>query len=215
VREEQFGAHQAVVNKQLTKQIQAKPEAAERVRKLRVLLLASVDSQPETVARWGNTMDVLERTGDGDVFNYVFFHFDGQTENWEKEKWYRENPNVALKVDTVGCKVEYWHSISERVEMLSTYDYVWVIDSDIELRLFNWSTYRLFLFLLDPLLSQPGVLGVKGSEGERSADYPHLTFKCALKNAVEECGGDDSGKHRGPDAADFLTLPVSCCSSTL
>jgi hypothetical protein len=51
-------------------------------------------------------------------------------------------------------------------------DYLWAIGADIgDFKLFDWGTYRLFLFLLDPLLSQPGVLGVKGSEGERSADY--------------------------------------------
>jgi hypothetical protein len=50
---QQFATHQAIASAQLEDQIQATPAAMERVRQLRVLLLASVDSQSATAARWG------------------------------------------------------------------------------------------------------------------------------------------------------------------
>jgi len=52
------------------------------------------------------------------------------------------------------------------------YDYIWLMDEDLELDLFNWDVYREVLLAWHPLFSQPAV--VPKAPGGRSTDWPEL-----------------------------------------
>ena len=61
--------------------------------------------------------------------------------------------------------VELWQKLTDRIT--APYDYVWLVDEDMDLSFFSWELARLILYRLDPLVAAPGVVPVSRS-GRRS-----------------------------------------------
>lgn len=136
----------------------------------RVLVVSPVAGDERAVSTFAYNLERLRANAAGDVFRFALFHYDGNTTLWERAPWYsgRESP-VVLRSSAL-CKGHAWAAVTP--EMASGYDYVWLMDGDLQLDYFSWDLYHSLLAALDPLVSQPAVLARDG--GERSTDIGQL-----------------------------------------
>ena len=57
---------------------------------------------------------------------------------------------------TCWCCIELWAALS--ASMTRGFDYVWLMDDDLDLTFFSWKLVRLVLKGLDPLVAAPGII---------------------------------------------------------
>lgn len=80
-----------------------------------------------------------------------------------------------------GCKADHWVSVP--LELTRKYDYVWLMDEDIDLSEFDWSKFKSIVQAYRPLVIQPSVKPSR--PGGRSTDHPFLRWKSVDFDAQE------------------------------
>ena len=138
--------------------------------KLKILVVTPVDNSAVTVDRWRKNMRRLSNNKAGDVFDFAFYHHDGQNSLWERHAWYASNPHVVTRRVKAGCKLSFWQDVP--VSVADHYDYIWLLDSDMDTRFFHWDLFRTLLKILRPPVAQPAL--VSREEGARSSDHEWL-----------------------------------------
>ena len=53
----------------------------------------------------------------------------------------------------------FWYELS--VNITDTYDYIWLVDDDLDTTFLDWNLMRLMLLILRPLVAQTGNPGCK------------------------------------------------------
>mmetsp|Transcript_119543 Transcript_119543/g.372460 ORF Transcript_119543/g.372460 Transcript_119543/m.372460 type:complete len:547 (+) Transcript_119543:76-1716(+) len=136
-----------------------------------VLVVSPVAGDERSVATFEYNMEKLMGNGAGDIFSFALFHYDANTTLWQRAPWYSGSGSPIVFRDARPlCKGQAWSAITP--QMASKYDYVWLMDGDLQLDYFSWDLYRSVLSALDPLVSQPAILARDG--GGRSTDIGQL-----------------------------------------
>ena len=139
-------------------------------RKFKILVLIVVGNSVDMVERWKENLLLLTRNRAQDIFDFAFHHYDGDNSLWTEEEWYNTSPRIVKRDLKTGCKISHWKETP--ASAADHYDYVWLIDSDMDFRFFDWDLYRTLLFILNPLVSQPAIIPRK--EKTRSSDISFL-----------------------------------------
>jgi|EP00927_Polykrikos_kofoidii_P070621 hypothetical protein len=155
------------------KKIQQTDDMARRVLEInpvKVLIAQATKGAPATIARVKSNMNYLRPAQYGN-FKWALFLYGGVDE-WEKQDWYRESVDIVKreKIAPGGCEVAHMRSLS--VEFLQDYDYVWLMDDDIDVAFLNWDLYATILASATPLVSQPSILA--GSSAGRTTELEEL-----------------------------------------
>lgn len=137
----------------------------------RVLVVSPVTGDEASVVSFAYNMEKLRGNKAGDIFSFALFHYDGNTTLWQQFPWYsgKDSP-IVWRDDQPVCKGQVWTAITPA--MANGYDYIWLMDGDLQLDYFSWDLYRSILVALDPLVSQPSILARSG--GARSSDIGQL-----------------------------------------
>ncbi|CAK0802446.1 unnamed protein product [Prorocentrum cordatum] len=142
----------------------------------RILVAIAVKDAAESVDIFNFNLRRLRSNKAGDKFEFALFHHDGSNEQWAQQAWYGNNGTVVLKHLGRGCKPEFWETITP--EMAAGYDYLWLLDEDLQMDFLSWDFYRTVLSTLDPVVSQPVVIGKE--PGMRGTDILDLRMRGVL-----------------------------------
>ncbi|CAK0810052.1 unnamed protein product [Prorocentrum cordatum] len=131
-----------------------------RKKPYRTLVVSAVHDTEAMVEIFETNMKRLLANKHGDKFDFALFHIDSGTTEWKKHSWYRNSAlfggKVVKKTLGAGCKPQFWAQITPQVA--SKYDYLWLLDEDIQLDFLNWDFYRTVLSTVDPVVSQPVII---------------------------------------------------------
>lgn len=143
-------------------------------RKLRILIAMPVTvSMLETLAL---NLKKLQQNQAGDEFKLALFYYESPE---------GKRPEMPIKIAQVldphldyeragpGCKAKHWRGLG--ADLVRKYDYVWLMDGDLQMDYFSWDLYRHILLELDPVVSQPSILG--WAPGKRATDLKILAMK--------------------------------------
>ena len=109
-----------------------------------------------------------------DIVHFALFHYDASAVAWANRSWYSDpSGHIVIRHVGAGCLMNFWSRITPAVSR--DYDYIWLLDGDMDLSYFSWPIYRSVLLQLDPLISQPAVL--PRIPGGRSTDIPVLRMR--------------------------------------
>lgn len=127
---------------------------------LKVLVVTAVSNDEWVVDNFADNFNKLNSAGaKNDIFDFAFFHHHVNDSRWVSHSWYKreaEKGRVVMNVKEQGCKPQYWRKITS--QMVSEYDYIWLLDEDLRLDYFSWDLYRTFLIAWGPVVSQPSVI---------------------------------------------------------
>ena len=144
--------------------------------KLKVLAVAPVGNTAGSVDNWAGIVSRLMRNRHGDTFDFAFFHYSGSNDLWLREAWYADGESIRVRSLERGCKLDYWQTLGPpNIEIYGKYDYVWLIDEDLDFTFFDWDIFRSFLLRFSPVVATPAIVPVK--EGMRGADYPNMKMR--------------------------------------
>lgn len=150
------------------------PALGQTERRLRILIATPVTAgMLETVAF---NMEKLQQNHAGDEFDLALFYYQqpaGAPPEMPAAVRAALQPHLALQRAGPGCKAQLWRMLGG--DLASTYDYVWLIDGDVRMDYLSWDLYRHLLLDLDPLVSQPSIVG--WAPGRRASDHSHLNMK--------------------------------------
>lgn len=143
-------------------------------RKLRTLIVSPVSSgMLETIAYNARRLTANRA---GDTFKFALFHYHLQEgmalPTMEPDVGEALLPHVVYQHAGPGCKVDFWKHLTP--EVASGFDYYWLADGDVRVDFFSWDLYRYFLLTVDPLVSQPSIVG--WSPETRGTDHGELRF---------------------------------------
>eukprot|EP00927_Polykrikos_kofoidii_P050090 TRINITY_DN4402_c0_g3_i1.p1 TRINITY_DN4402_c0_g3~~TRINITY_DN4402_c0_g3_i1.p1 ORF type:complete len:407 (-),score=36.07 TRINITY_DN4402_c0_g3_i1:195-1415(-) len=124
------------------------------------------------------------------TIKWAHFYYDSKIEQWDGLDWYTRNTDIIIRrnIPPGGCENSHFNL----VEDVSSFDYVWLLDEDINLMFMNFTLYELVLRSLKPVASQPSVLA--GVDGGISSGLPGLPmrpaangkFMVAAENEISE-----------------------------
>lgn len=90
----------------------------------------------------------------------------------------------------IRLMLDLWTHLNKNV--IHGFDYVWLLDDDLDLTFFNWELARLLLKKLDPLVAAPGILPMRKngrtSYWEVTHAKPHFdpsTFSLSVARNVD------------------------------
>jgi hypothetical protein len=141
---------------------------------VRVLVAQAVAAVKSTFNRVESNMKVLGGAWEDSV-KWALFHYDNAMSEWEKLEWYRSSPRIIMRqnIPTGRCKQDHFKLLT--TETLSPFDYVWLMDDDIDLKFMNWGLYSQVLAQFSPLVTQPSIL--VASEEARTTSLPGLAMR--------------------------------------
>eukprot|EP00927_Polykrikos_kofoidii_P003577 TRINITY_DN11433_c0_g1_i2.p1 TRINITY_DN11433_c0_g1~~TRINITY_DN11433_c0_g1_i2.p1 ORF type:complete len:405 (+),score=44.05 TRINITY_DN11433_c0_g1_i2:56-1270(+) len=138
---------------------------------LRILIIVIVSDSAEVADRMEKNMDVLSEAST-DSFKWALSFYEESNENFKHRSWFSDQSRVYHKKHA-GCKPVQYLMINP--DATDTFDYLWLMDEDLDLRFVGWDLYRRMLLLFNPLVSQPSV--VSGIPGGRASDISEVNFK--------------------------------------
>eukprot|EP00927_Polykrikos_kofoidii_P081409 TRINITY_DN7874_c0_g1_i1.p1 TRINITY_DN7874_c0_g1~~TRINITY_DN7874_c0_g1_i1.p1 ORF type:complete len:925 (+),score=99.71 TRINITY_DN7874_c0_g1_i1:38-2776(+) len=155
--------------------LQDTDESARKVRESNpphVLIAQAVKGADVTINRVKANMEHLLRSKYG-VFKWAFFHYDGR-DMWEHYDWYNASPDIVRReiIPVGGCEESHYRRLS--VKDTHDFDYIWLMDDDIDLTFLDWDLYATVLASSQSMISQPAILS--GSFTGRTSDVPGLTM---------------------------------------
>eukprot|EP00927_Polykrikos_kofoidii_P077750 TRINITY_DN74665_c0_g1_i1.p1 TRINITY_DN74665_c0_g1~~TRINITY_DN74665_c0_g1_i1.p1 ORF type:complete len:1361 (+),score=149.57 TRINITY_DN74665_c0_g1_i1:113-4195(+) len=164
-----------IVQQNVAKRVQDTDTAARKVRfslPPTVLIAQAVKGEHSTIARVRANMEYL-RASNRANFRWALFHYKG-AEEWDRLDWYRTSPDIIRRelIPPAGCEESHIRRLS--VKDLQDYDYLWLMDDDIDVTFLNWELYSTILASTKPLVSQPAILsgGITG----RASDLEGLSM---------------------------------------
>eukprot|EP00413_Alexandrium_margalefii_P041730 CAMPEP_0204600780 /NCGR_PEP_ID=MMETSP0661-20131031/55645_1 /ASSEMBLY_ACC=CAM_ASM_000606 /TAXON_ID=109239 /ORGANISM="Alexandrium margalefi, Strain AMGDE01CS-322" /LENGTH=441 /DNA_ID=CAMNT_0051611615 /DNA_START=36 /DNA_END=1359 /DNA_ORIENTATION=+ len=143
---------------------------------LRVLVVTYLGNSQELVDIWGENVLKLSGNGAGDLIDFAFFHYDGNNSLFRAKSWYHL-PAVRLKHLGMGCAPQFLQMLN--ASFVQPYDYIWLMDGDMSLRLFSWDVYRGIIVKLAPIVSQPAIL--PRAPFARASDLKELNMRWFLE----------------------------------
>jgi len=129
-------------------------ELSKEVRGSRVLIALPIGSKDEDLFRFE---EAFMRWREQLDFDIAFFHFDGNSQRWKEESWYNDL-NVILSVDKPGFLYGFFRDYLDK-EISSRYDWMILVNSDVDARSFDLRRFLDTIDELDPLVAQPATDG--------------------------------------------------------
>jgi hypothetical protein len=171
----------------------------------RVLVASAVANHLDTVDRFEKTIKRLRANKSADRFQFALIHFDEDDDLWKKRDWYNDDSIVVVKKKEAGCKMHFITQLT--TDITNNYDYIWLIDEDMDLQLFNWDLYRSAHVLLGkPLLSQPAYISKSGTS------YPTNRMECKIDvvEGVDKTSGYNTERYQEGlhDASEVLLVEI-------
>eukprot|EP00927_Polykrikos_kofoidii_P050088 TRINITY_DN4402_c0_g2_i1.p1 TRINITY_DN4402_c0_g2~~TRINITY_DN4402_c0_g2_i1.p1 ORF type:complete len:608 (-),score=66.67 TRINITY_DN4402_c0_g2_i1:23-1846(-) len=114
------------------------------------------------------------------TIKWAHFYYDSRAEDWNNIGWYRNDPDIIVRKNIPRGTCEYVHFSMLEPGVASLFDYVWLLDEDVDLRYMNFNLYHLVLKSLSPVVSQPSVL--LGAVGGKSSLLPGIPTRLAVNN---------------------------------
>ena len=159
---------------------------------MRPLIMTMVNDSPDVRAALRLQMSALP-------CNYSVYHFDAKGPDdahyraYAAEAWYSQSAQVVRRafVTGTGCQVE---AIKEVLAWLlgpshpaRGYTHLWLLDSDIDFRLFSYPAFKALVSYRRPFLCQPAMLPTK--RGRRATDRYSLkpSWTPSLPSGRERC----------------------------
>ena len=115
-----------------------------------ILILCPVLDENRFIQLWNKNYEIIKQW----KIDIVFVHFDLKVDNWKKLFNYYNEDNVK-HIITDGCKSKHWKYLSPLYT--NEYEYIWLIDGDMNLKDWNWDIYRSYL-KPDDYVSQPAII---------------------------------------------------------
>eukprot|EP00927_Polykrikos_kofoidii_P070155 TRINITY_DN6608_c0_g2_i1.p1 TRINITY_DN6608_c0_g2~~TRINITY_DN6608_c0_g2_i1.p1 ORF type:complete len:442 (-),score=56.06 TRINITY_DN6608_c0_g2_i1:52-1245(-) len=143
-------------------------------RPMKLLVAQAVAAKPSTFKRLEANMNLL--AGEWvDSIKWAVFHYDGRMDAWEKFEWYRSSKRIIVRdnIPRGRCKQDHFRLL--KPETVAEFDFIWVLDDDIDLRFWNWELYSHVLAEFSPLVTQPAIL--VASEDARTTSLPGLAMQ--------------------------------------
>eukprot|EP00927_Polykrikos_kofoidii_P003576 TRINITY_DN11433_c0_g1_i1.p1 TRINITY_DN11433_c0_g1~~TRINITY_DN11433_c0_g1_i1.p1 ORF type:complete len:414 (+),score=46.72 TRINITY_DN11433_c0_g1_i1:20-1261(+) len=138
---------------------------------IKVLVVVIVSDTAVTADRMERNIHSLAESS-SDSFMWALFFYDKTDDNFKNRPWYSDRSLVYHEMHP-GCKPTQYMIVNS--EATDSFDYLWLMDEDIDLRFVGWDLYRRMLLLFNPLVSQPSV--VSGIPGGRASDISEVNFK--------------------------------------
>ena len=134
--------------------------------KKKILLVTSVENTERCVKTWTENVHHLKKYDD--EFCTMFIHLDGENSLWKTKFENYDNYMVHLNG---GSKVTNWRLLS--CDLVKQYDFLWLVDSDISLKKWDWNLFKPYA--LTEIVLQSAVM--PRAPGKRSSDHSQLRWK--------------------------------------
>ena len=121
-----------------------------------IIMLCPVQDEDRFIQLWNTNYEVIRMW----KIDIIFVHFDLKVDNWKKQFNYYDEDNVK-HIITDGCKSKHWKYLSPLYT--NEYEYIWLIDGDMNLKDWNWDIYRRYL-KSDDYVSQSAIKPNKKDE---------------------------------------------------
>eukprot|EP00927_Polykrikos_kofoidii_P061921 TRINITY_DN5674_c0_g1_i1.p1 TRINITY_DN5674_c0_g1~~TRINITY_DN5674_c0_g1_i1.p1 ORF type:complete len:430 (-),score=49.49 TRINITY_DN5674_c0_g1_i1:49-1281(-) len=141
---------------------------------IKVLIVVSADDAPEMAERQEKNINILtKQKHQVDTIKWAIFNYNGTDNAFKTKTWYND-PNIVIHHELrEGCKPEMYAGLN--TNLTSKFDYLWLLDEDIDLTFVGWSLVRRLLLVTRALISQPSVL--PRALGARGSDISALNFR--------------------------------------
>eukprot|EP00927_Polykrikos_kofoidii_P061924 TRINITY_DN5674_c0_g1_i4.p1 TRINITY_DN5674_c0_g1~~TRINITY_DN5674_c0_g1_i4.p1 ORF type:complete len:419 (-),score=60.73 TRINITY_DN5674_c0_g1_i4:42-1241(-) len=139
---------------------------------LEVLVVVNAGDDEATADRQERNINILT-SNPIDSFKWAIFNYAGTDKAFRKKKWYSDPKIVVHHELREGCKPNMYAGL--HTNLTSKFDYVWLLDEDIDLTFVGWSLVRRLLLVTRALILQPSVL--PKTSGARASDIPELCFR--------------------------------------
>jgi|EP00927_Polykrikos_kofoidii_P061922 hypothetical protein len=141
---------------------------------IKVLIVVSADDAPEMAERQEKNINILtKQKHQVDTIKWAIFNYNGTDNAFKTKTWYND-PNIVIHHELrEGCKPEMYAGL--RSHLTKQFDYIWLMDEDIDLTYVGWPLLRRLLVTTQALVSQPSV--VPRANGERGTDVTELNFR--------------------------------------
>eukprot|EP00927_Polykrikos_kofoidii_P081412 TRINITY_DN7874_c0_g2_i1.p1 TRINITY_DN7874_c0_g2~~TRINITY_DN7874_c0_g2_i1.p1 ORF type:complete len:1447 (+),score=264.16 TRINITY_DN7874_c0_g2_i1:67-4407(+) len=163
-----------LVQRNAAKWLQDMDESARKVRDSKppvVLIVQAVKGADVTIRRVRSNMEHLLGSRYG-IFKWALFHYE-KPELWETHDWYKGSPDIIRReMVPPGCEQGHMRRLS--VKDVQGFDYVWLMDDDVDVTFLDWELYATVLSSSRPLVSQPAILS--GRFTGRTSDVPGLSM---------------------------------------
>lgn len=156
-RDPSLVSHWASYQARLLDALRAARRPAER--ELRSLIVTPVkDAMLETVVF---NLQRLQQSQAHDVFDVALFNYAAPPGSAVPDRFAKDlRPHLVKYQAGPGCKAHFWEELDRLFpDGLGHYDFLWLMDGDVRLDYFSWDLYRHVLLDLDPVVSQPSILG--------------------------------------------------------
>jgi len=100
------------------------------------------------VSRWNGKAKV----------DWAFYHYDPKFK-WEQQEWY--NKSTVFNVEERGFLYGFFYKylISDHINDLESYDWIWLMNSDVTFDDLNISVFLDILNTWQPAVAQPAITG--------------------------------------------------------
>eukprot|EP00927_Polykrikos_kofoidii_P000458 TRINITY_DN1016_c0_g1_i8.p1 TRINITY_DN1016_c0_g1~~TRINITY_DN1016_c0_g1_i8.p1 ORF type:complete len:1034 (-),score=168.56 TRINITY_DN1016_c0_g1_i8:162-3263(-) len=120
-----------------------------------VLIVQAVRGEKATISRVRSNMEYLRRSPAGD-FRWALFHYE-DIEKWKEQDWYRTSPDIIRREVVHAADAEDLYLRRVTVKDLQDYDYIWLMNDDVDVTFLEWELYSTILAMSRPLVSQPAL----------------------------------------------------------
>ena len=116
--------------------------------------------------------------------DFSVFHFDARNtadpayQAYATEPWYRDSKRIVHRgfKSGTGCHVEAIRGVlAWLLQGARSYSHLWLLDNDMDFRLFSFEAFRALVAYRRPLVCQPAMLA--GKRGARATDRQSLRFQ--------------------------------------
>eukprot|EP00927_Polykrikos_kofoidii_P050086 TRINITY_DN4402_c0_g1_i1.p1 TRINITY_DN4402_c0_g1~~TRINITY_DN4402_c0_g1_i1.p1 ORF type:complete len:515 (-),score=45.84 TRINITY_DN4402_c0_g1_i1:181-1659(-) len=135
--------------------------------------------QSSSVELFGSNLRYLAQPA-ATIIKFAHFYYDSKKDDWDRIDWYRNHPDIIIRSNIPPGRCEYVHFNLVPPEVLSSFDYVWLLDEDIDLKYMNFNFFHFVMSMLKPMVLQPSIL--LGTDVGKSSILPGIPTQLAKDN---------------------------------